>query len=105
MSKIIPGFPSNVSAARVKAFLEEITVEGTVYAIKLRPPKNGGSRSFAIVQFTSIRSAEIIITKAEAFLWYGQSYLKASVMEHDIVPKPRTFLHRLHNIKLNFGSL
>ena len=99
----LSGFPSHVTAERVKEFLEGHTGEGTVYAIKLRPPKNGGSRSYAIVQFTTIRCAEIIVAKANQRLWYGTNYLKAREMEHDIVPKPRTFLHRLQNITLHFG--
>ncbi|PON39267.1 RNA-dependent RNA polymerase-type [Trema orientale] len=99
----LSGFPSHVSAERVKVYLEELTGEGTVYAIKLRPPKNGGSRSYAIVQFTSIASAELIISRARGLLWYGNSYLKAWEVERDIVPKPRTFFHSLQNIKLKFG--
>ncbi|XP_062113341.1 RNA-dependent RNA polymerase 1-like [Humulus lupulus] len=99
----LSGFPSYVSAGSVKEFLEGHTGEGTVYAIKLRPPKNGGSRSYAVVQFTSMRHAELIVAKASQRLWYGSSYLKASEMDRDTVPKPRTFLHSLKNIKLYFG--
>lgn len=99
----LSGFPSHVTAERAKEFLEGLTGEGTVYAIKLRLPKNGGPRYYAIVQFTSTQSAELIISKANERLWYGRSYLKARVMDQDIVPKPRPTHNRLENITLHFG--
>ncbi|XP_048318404.2 RNA-dependent RNA polymerase 1-like [Ziziphus jujuba] len=98
----VSGFPSSVSAELVKKFLENRTGEGTVYAIKLRKFKNGG-RYYAIVQFTSTRDAETIVSLAKARLWYGTSYLNARSMDTDIVAKPRTYLHRLENITLHFG--
>ncbi|KAL5553269.1 hypothetical protein UlMin_040670 [Ulmus minor] len=97
-------FCSSLSAETVKGFVEEHTGEGTVYAIKLRPFKNNVSRSFAIVQFTSSRDAERMISVANNVLWYGRFYIKARPVEQDIVPKPRAFLHRLQNTTLHFGS-
>ncbi|KAB1205855.1 RNA-dependent RNA polymerase 1 [Morella rubra] len=97
------GFPSSVSAENVKVFLEQQTGEGTVYAIKIRPTRNGGQRAYAIIQFTATRHAEHIISLANARLWYGSSYLKAREMDLDIVARPRTFLHSLQNITLHFG--
>lgn len=97
----LSGFPSNVSAQSVKVFLEQHTGEKSVYAIKIRQAKNG--RAFAVVQFTTLRQAESIISLANPRLWYGSSYLKAYEMELDIVPKPRTFSHSMEHITLHFG--
>ncbi|XP_062171760.1 RNA-dependent RNA polymerase 1-like [Alnus glutinosa] len=96
------GFPSSVTAQEVKAYLEQRTGAGTVYAIKVRN-KNGGQRAYAIIQFTTTSEAEYIISLANEQLYYGRSYLKAREMEHDIVPRPRTFLHNIENITLHFG--
>ncbi|GLT61946.1 hypothetical protein SLA2020_346160 [Shorea laevis] len=97
------GFPSSVTADEVKVFVEKRTGAGTVYAIKVRQNKSGGKRAFAIIQFTTTREAEYIISLANQFLWYGRSYLKAWQMKLDIVPKPRTFLHSIENITMHFG--
>ncbi|XP_019090998.1 PREDICTED: RNA-dependent RNA polymerase 1-like [Camelina sativa] len=97
------GFPVGVSADDVKNFLERLTGSGTVYAIKVRQPKKGGPRVFAIVQFTFERHARLIITKAAEGLYYGRSYLKAFEMEQDIVPKPRASLHSISDLKMYFG--
>jgi RNA-dependent RNA polymerase len=96
------GFPSSVTAAQVKTFLEQRTGAGTVYAIKVRNT-NGGPRAYAIIQFTTTGEAEYIISLANQCLWYGRSYLKARQMDHDIVPRPRTFLHQIRNITMHFG--
>ncbi|XP_059448546.1 RNA-dependent RNA polymerase 1-like isoform X1 [Corylus avellana] len=98
----LSGFPSSVTAAEVKVFVEERTGAGSVYAIKVRNT-NGGPRAYAIIQFTTTREAEYIISLANQRLWYGRSYLKARLMDHDIVPRPRTFLHQIENITLHFG--
>ncbi|GLT27746.1 hypothetical protein SLA2020_027210 [Shorea laevis] len=100
----VNGFPRSVYAETVKAFLERYTGEGTVYAIKIRPGRNGGRFAFAIVQFQVARDAELILSMTnQRRLWYEGSYLKARVMEKDIVPKPRTFLHTMENVTLHFG--
>nr|VDD42476.1 unnamed protein product [Brassica oleracea] len=93
------GFPNGVSAEEVKNFLERLTGSGTVYAIKVRQPRNGGPRVFAIVQFTSERLARDIVTLASQRLNYGRSYLKAFEVEQDIVPKPRASLHNIPSLK------
>ncbi|XVE74536.1 hypothetical protein DITRI_Ditri12bG0024900 [Diplodiscus trichospermus] len=98
----VSGFPSSVSAEEVKTFLESHTGKETVYALKIRQQKNGG-RKYAIVQFTKIRYAELIIERTRQRLFYGTSYLKAREMENDIVPKPRTFLHTMEHVKVHFG--
>jgi RNA-dependent RNA polymerase len=98
----LSGFPSSVTAAEVKAYLEQRTGAGTVYAIKVRNT-TGGPRAYAIIQFTTTSEAEYIISLANQRLYYGRSYLKARQMEHDIVPRPRTFLHNIENITLHFG--
>ncbi|XP_062171708.1 RNA-dependent RNA polymerase 1-like [Alnus glutinosa] len=96
------GFPSSVTAQEVKAYLEQRTGAGTVYAIKVRNT-TGGPRAYAIIQFTTSSEAEYIISLANERLYYGRSYLKAWQMELDIVPMPRTFLHYIENITLHFG--
>lgn len=97
------GFPSSVTADEVKVFVERHTGAGTVYAIKVRQNKNVGKRAYAIIQFTTTREAEYIISLANQSLWYGRSYLKAWQAKLDIVPKPRTFLHSIENITMHFG--
>jgi RNA-dependent RNA polymerase len=98
------GFPSSVTAEEVRAYLEQRTGAGTVYAVKVRN-KNGGQRACAIIQFTTTSEAEYIIALANPRLWYGRSYLKARQLEHDIVPipRPRTSLHNIKDITLHFG--
>ncbi|KAM5566916.1 RNA-dependent RNA polymerase 1 [Rosa sericea] len=96
------GFPSGESAEKIKVFLEKHTGEGTVFALKLRQAKKGG-RFYAIIQFQSTSQAELITSLANARLWYGRSYLNARPVDHDIVPKPRTFMHSLQNLVLHVG--
>ncbi|KAL1203607.1 RNA-dependent RNA polymerase 1 [Cardamine amara subsp. amara] len=97
------GFPISVNVEDVKNFLERHTGSGTVYAIKVRQPKKGGPRVYAIVQFTFERHARLIITMAGAGLYYGRSYLKAFEVEQDIVPKPRAPLHNISELRMYFG--
>ncbi|XP_061994386.1 probable RNA-dependent RNA polymerase 1 [Rosa rugosa] len=98
------GFPSGESTEKIKVFLEKHTGEGSVFALKLRPAKNGG-RFYAIIQFQSTSQADIItsLANARARLWYGRSYLKFYAADHDIVPKPRTSMHSLQNLVLHVG--
>uniref|UniRef100_A0A2N9GNP3 RNA-dependent RNA polymerase n=1 Tax=Fagus sylvatica TaxID=28930 RepID=A0A2N9GNP3_FAGSY len=97
------GFPSTVTAEAVKEFVEQHTGDGTIYAIKIRQCKGVRPGAYAIIQFTSTGSADSIITLASQCLWYGRSYLNARELPRDIVPKPRTFLHSMDNIKLHLG--
>lgn len=97
------GFPSNVSAEAAQKFLELYTGEKTIDALKIRETKNGGARKYAIVQFTTVRAADQIISLAEKRLWYGNSYLNARAMDRDVIPKPRTFLHTMERLTIMFG--
>lgn len=97
------GFPSTASTEAVKNFLEQRTGEGSVYALKIRPFKNGGKRLYAIVQFAKVSQAEDILSIPHKSLWYGSSYLTSRAMDRDIVPKPRTYQHSMENIVLHFG--
>lgn len=101
----LSGFPSTVSAEAVKTYLEDKTGEGTIYALKIRQFKSGGTRCYAVVQFTSVRMAELILSLAEPpkKIWYRSNFLKAREMDKDIVPKPRTYQHRMDNITLHVG--
>ncbi|XP_057550246.1 RNA-dependent RNA polymerase 1 [Amaranthus tricolor] len=101
----LSGFPSTVSAEAVKTFLEGRTGKGTVVALKIRQFKTGGTRCYAIVQFTTARIADFILKLSlpPQKFWYGSSFLKGREMEHDIVPKPRTYQHTMENISLHVG--
>ncbi|KAK4261810.1 hypothetical protein QN277_004759 [Acacia crassicarpa] len=103
MGRIIQlyGFPHDVSVSTVKPFVEQITGEGTVFAIEIKQ----GKRAFAIIQFKDAKHASYLISLADKSIWYGRSYLKARALEKDTVPKPRTFLHTLADVKLHFGCL
>ncbi|KAK7310137.1 hypothetical protein RJT34_07437 [Clitoria ternatea] len=108
MSKTIElyGFPSSVTAPEVNRFVEQYTATGAVFATKIRKGKGRVPRAFAIIQFINSRYAETMMSLANnnnKRLYYGSSYLKAREMERDIVPKPRTFSHRLDDVKLYFG--
>ncbi|KAI9075013.1 hypothetical protein K1719_043063 [Acacia pycnantha] len=97
------GFPSDVSVSNVKPFVEKITGEGTVFAIRIRQGKGKVPRAFAIIQFEDAKNASDLISLPDKSIWYGRSYLKARELEKDIVPKPRTFMHSLEDVKLHFG--
>ncbi|KAM3753297.1 hypothetical protein ACB098_03G083700 [Castanea mollissima] len=98
------GFPPHVTAAAVKLSMERRTGEGTVYAIKIRQYRGARPGAYAIIQFTTTTYAELIISLGRnKQLRYETSFLKAREMERDIVPKPRTFLHSMENIKLHLG--
>ncbi|KAK7274020.1 hypothetical protein RIF29_15090 [Crotalaria pallida] len=100
------GFPSYVTLSNVIQFVEGYVGEGAVFSVKLRQGKGRVPRLFAIIQFTSAKDAAYMISLASnnmQTLQYETSYLKAREMERDIVPKPRTFLHNLDNVKLYFG--
>ncbi|KAK3222191.1 hypothetical protein Dsin_009216 [Dipteronia sinensis] len=101
------GFPGSVTSEAVKEFLELYTGEGTVYAIKVRQAranKGGVPKAYAIVQFTANENAKLIMSLASRQrLRHGISNLRAWEMEHDIVPKPRTFLYSMEDIILYIG--
>ncbi|KAJ6726190.1 RNA-dependent RNA polymerase [Salix purpurea] len=105
MSKTVQvsGFPSSTTAGAVQLFLESHTGAGTVEALKIREPRAGGARRYAVIQFTTTRAAEQIISLANRRLWYGSSYLKARPMDRDIIPQPRSFLHTMGSVTLHFG--
>ncbi|GAB4833821.1 hypothetical protein Ancab_032069 [Ancistrocladus abbreviatus] len=98
----VSGFPCTVSAEAAKNYLEQYTGRGTVHALKMREFKSG-TRSYAIVQFTTSEGADRILSLASTRLWYGSSYLKAWMMDSDIVPRPRTYQHSIHDKTLYFG--
>lgn len=97
------GFPAGVSIYTVKPFVERYTGKDTVDAIRIRQGKGRVPRAIAIIQFKHTKNASHIISLAKNTLWYGKSYLKARELEKDVVPKPRTFLHSLTDVKLHFG--
>ncbi|XP_043704234.1 probable RNA-dependent RNA polymerase 1 [Telopea speciosissima] len=104
----LSGFPSQVTADAVKEFLEVHTGNGTVYALKIRLQKQRPRRracAFAIVQFTTSTSAELItsLVNRPQRLSYGGYFLKVWVVGCDIVPKPRPSIFTLEHTKLHFG--
>ncbi|KAK6157785.1 hypothetical protein DH2020_012033 [Rehmannia glutinosa] len=100
----VSGFPDLVPAERVKRFLEQITGQGTVIALEVKPSKRG-PRPYARVQFVNISCAEIImkLASASARLYFGSSYLRAWDSPIDIIQNPRTFVHEMEQVTLNFG--
>ena len=92
------------SPAAVTEFLEAYTGNGTVHAAKLFPPKDGKSRTFAIVRFTHAEFADMIIALADdRSLWYNESYLKARKSKFDIVPNSEIFEHCMELVRLHLG--
>ncbi|KAK6157823.1 hypothetical protein DH2020_012071 [Rehmannia glutinosa] len=100
----VSGFPDLVPAERVKRFLEQYTGQGTVIALEVKPSKRG-PRPYARVQFMNIRCAEIImkLASASARLYFGSFYLRAWESPIDIIQNPRTFVHEMEQVTLNFG--
>lgn len=96
------GFPSYVTVDTVVKFLEDRTCVGSVVAVKLRTGAKG-SRKYAVVQFTSSYYAERVAELCNQVLYYGSSYLKAAELAKDIIPKPRTFMHSMEDVKILFG--
>ncbi|XP_045818047.1 RNA-dependent RNA polymerase 1-like [Trifolium pratense] len=100
------GFPSSVNVSDVKRYVEKLTGEGSVVAMKIRVGKGRIPRAFAIIQFTTARHATFMIAlpiRSSSTLRYGSSYLKVREMERDIDPNPRVFLDSLDDVKLYFG--
>lgn len=99
----LSGFPFYVTVDHVKTYVEHITGEGTVFAVKIRQSQGKDQRIFAIIQFISARNASLMMSKATKKLLFGNSRLKAREMMKDIVPNPRSSQHCLNNVKLHFG--
>ncbi|KAJ0099031.1 hypothetical protein Patl1_19780 [Pistacia atlantica] len=98
------GFDSIKPANAVKEFVEGYTGEGTVCDV-VDVGQKEGSRAYAIVEFTTVEAAELILRGAtEKLIWDGDSYLKACYLDGDSKsPKARTPQHRIDNARLNFG--
>ncbi|KAJ4974442.1 hypothetical protein NE237_007616 [Protea cynaroides] len=103
----LSGFPSHVTLEAVKTFIESHTGNGTVYALKIRPVKNQRSDkkefAFAIVQFTTAESAQLITSLVNKRLKYRNSFLKVWDVERDIVIEPMPSVLTLENTILHFG--
>lgn len=97
-------FSSTTSAKTVKEFLEPYTGRGTVVAIKLRFPREGGASRYAIVQFTTSKCADrvILLIRRGGLVFMG-SKLRTSPAKTDIVANPRSFSHVMENVAVNFG--
>ncbi|KAL8518485.1 hypothetical protein ACS0TY_009748 [Phlomoides rotata] len=98
----LSSFPYLVEAAKVKEFLERITGQGTVVALEVKQQKRG-TRAYARVQFSNSICADKIKDLAARGLYYGSIYLKAYDGDVDITRDPRTFVHEMEGITLNFG--
>ncbi|KAL0386113.1 UNVERIFIED_CONTAM: RNA-dependent RNA polymerase 1 [Sesamum radiatum] len=96
------GFPYLIAADVVKRFLEQQTGQGTIVALEVKPSKKG-PRAYARVQFTHSRYAEMIQNLASTRLYYGTSYLRVWESDNDIVHNPRTYVHEMEQVTLNFG--
>lgn len=96
------GFPSYVTVVTVVKFLEDWTCEGSATALKLRTGRNG-SRKYAIVQFSSSYYAERVTELCNQELYYGTSYLNATELAKDVIPKPRSVMHSMEDVKVKFG--
>ncbi|KAG5236651.1 RNA-dependent RNA polymerase [Salix suchowensis] len=91
----------------IKEFLEEYSGEGTVLGVEFAQPKSEGSRTRAIVEFTTSEAAQKIKLKSldDEGLWYGNSYLKARDVKNDTAPARKVFQAQfiMDNITLHFG--
>ncbi|KAK4395679.1 RNA-dependent RNA polymerase 1 [Sesamum angolense] len=96
------GFPHLIAADVVKKFLEQHTGQGTIVALEMKPSKKG-PRACARVQFTHSRYAEMIQYLASTRLYYDTSYLRVWESDNDIVHNPRTYMHEMEQVTLNFG--
>ncbi|XP_058724418.1 RNA-dependent RNA polymerase 1 [Vicia villosa] len=100
------GFPTHVNVSDVKRFVEKLTGEGSVFAMKVRVGKGRSPRAFAIIQFTAAKHATYmmaLLSGNPSALWYGSSYLKVREMERDIDSKPKEVEDSLDDVKLYFG--
>ncbi|KAL4575651.1 hypothetical protein LXL04_022502 [Taraxacum kok-saghyz] len=105
MSKTVQvyGYPNLESADVIKTSLERYTGTGSIYALEVKR-SNRGSRSYAKVQFTTREKADYILELANSRrLWFGTTYLKAFVMDHDIEQRPKQFAFEMEGATLHFG--
>ncbi|KAK4384128.1 RNA-dependent RNA polymerase 1 [Sesamum angolense] len=98
----VSGFPYLIAADVVKKFLEQHTGQGTIVALEMKPSKKR-PRAYARVQFAHSRYAEMIQYLASTRLYYGTSYLRVWESDSDIVHNPRTYMHEMEQVTLNFG--
>ncbi|KAL0284021.1 UNVERIFIED_CONTAM: RNA-dependent RNA polymerase 1 [Sesamum angustifolium] len=98
----VSGFPYLIAADVVKKFLEQHTGQGTIVALEMKPSKKR-PRAYARVQFAHSRYAEMIQYLASTCLYYGTSYLRVWESDSDIVHNPRTYMHEMEQVTLNFG--
>lgn len=78
------GFASVETPEVVKAFVEELTGEGSVSGVEVGKSK-ASPRAHARVGFRDAASANAVISLAESGLWYGTSYLKAKKLGHSSI--------------------
>ncbi|TVU15539.1 hypothetical protein EJB05_39064, partial [Eragrostis curvula] len=105
---LVSGFDLTDSADHVKDLLERIAGIGTIFALKLRPPKKvtTTSKAFAVVQFDTEKSASLVESAAQRnVLRNGRFYLKVRPADRDIVPRPKTTMFSLEDTVLHFGCL
>ncbi|TVU15512.1 hypothetical protein EJB05_39036, partial [Eragrostis curvula] len=105
---LVSGFDLTDSADHVKDLLERIAGIGTIFALKLRPPKKvtTTSKAFAVVQFDTEKSASLVESAAQRnVLRNGRFYLKVRLADRDIVPRPKTTMFSLEDTVLHFGCL
>ncbi|GJV96681.1 probable RNA-dependent RNA polymerase 1 [Tanacetum coccineum] len=99
----VSGFPGLEPADKIKTVLEGYTGNGSIEALEVKQ-KNGGTRAYARVQFTTREKVDYIIELASRRrLWYGRSYLKVWEKDMDLVQKPRHYAIEMSGITLHFG--
>ncbi|KAL6186999.1 hypothetical protein ACLB2K_043115 [Fragaria x ananassa] len=92
------GFPTVESPEAVTKFLEEYAGEGTVQSVNVLPPKRRGSRSSAIVQFTTEECAEIILNFISVLLFLLLSPFNSSISPAGLVLEECvSFSHSRHS--------
>lgn len=97
------GYPTLESADVIKISLENYTGLGTIHALEVKK-SNRGSRSYAKVQFKTRERVEYIIDLANnKRLWFGRTYLKAFINDHDIEQRPKQFAFEMEGATVHFG--
>ncbi|KAI7995264.1 RNA-dependent RNA polymerase 1 [Camellia lanceoleosa] len=100
----LAGFPYLVSEETVKELVEQYTGTGTVYLVQVKEPRKKKSRVYARVQFTTVESADLIISLAkQRLIYYETSYLKAYPKKFDIEQEPKEYVHHMEAETLYFG--
>ncbi|KAH7839585.1 hypothetical protein Vadar_006011 [Vaccinium darrowii] len=99
------GFLHVLPGEVVKEFIERHTGEGTVVALEFKEPKKKGSKAYVIVQFTTTRSANHIMSLANRRQLYydGSSSLKAFTENSNLVKKPKEYAHVIEGVTIYFG--